>query len=32
MSIPTLIVFKGGQVSGKTIGVQSKQSILNMLG
>jgi len=32
MSIPTLIVFKGGQVAGKTIGVQSKQAILNMLG
>ncbi len=32
MSIPTLIVFKGGEVSGKTIGVQSKQTILNMLG
>lgn len=31
MSIPTLIVFKGGQVAGKTIGVQSKQNILNML-
>jgi len=32
MSIPTLIVFKGGEVAGKTIGVQSKQTILNMLG
>jgi len=32
MSIPTLIVFKGGQAVGKTIGVQSKQTILNMLG
>ena len=31
MSIPTLIVFKGGEVSGKTIGVQSKQNILKML-
>ena len=31
-SIPTLIVFKGGEVSGKTIGVQSKQNILKMLG
>lgn len=31
MSIPTLIVFKGGNVSGKTIGVQSKQTILNLL-
>lgn len=32
MSIPTLIVFKGGEVAGKTIGVQNKQTILNMLG
>jgi len=32
MSIPTLIVFKDGKESGKTIGVQSKQTILNMLG
>ena len=31
MSIPTLIVFKNGQAVGKTIGVQSKQTILNML-
>lgn len=31
MSIPTLIVFKGGKESGKTIGVQSKQTILNLL-
>jgi len=32
MSIPTLIVSKGGQVAAKTIGLQSKQTILNMLG
>ncbi len=32
MSIPTLIVFKGGEVAGKTIGVQSKQNIVKMLG
>ena len=31
MSIPTLIVFKGGKEAGKTIGVQSKQTILNLL-
>ena len=31
MSIPTLIVFKGGKVANKTVGVQSKQTILNML-
>ena len=32
MSIPTLIVFKNGQVAGKTVGVQSKQNILKLLG
>ena len=32
MSIPTLIVFMNGEVVAKTIGVQSKQTILNMLG
>lgn len=32
MSIPTLIVFKNGNAAAKTIGVQSKQTILNMLG
>lgn len=32
MSIPTLIVFKNGDVAGKTVGVQSKQTIMNMLG
>lgn len=31
MSIPTLIVFSNGEVKGKTIGVQSKQAILNLL-
>lgn len=31
MSIPTLIVFKDGQAAGRTVGVQSKQTILNML-
>lgn len=31
MSIPTLIVFKNGQVAGKTVGVQSKQNILKLL-
>ena len=31
MSIPTLIVLKGGEVSGKTVGVQSKEAILEML-
>ena len=31
MSIPTLIVFKNGEPSGRTVGVQSKQAILSML-
>lgn len=31
MSIPTLIVFKNGEVAARTVGVQSKQTILNML-
>lgn len=31
MSIPTLIVFKGGEVSGRTVGVQSKQALQNLL-
>lgn len=32
MSIPTLIVFKGGSEAARTVGVQGKQVILNMLG
>lgn len=32
MSIPTLIVFKGGQVSSKSVGVQPKQAIIDMFG
>ena len=32
MSIPTLIVFKNGQVAGQTVGVQPKANILQMLG
>jgi len=32
MSIPTLIAFKGGEVAGKTIGVQSKQAIEKLIG
>lgn len=31
MSIPTLIVFKGGEIVNKTIGVQSEQEIRDML-
>lgn len=31
MSIPTLILFKGGQAAGKLIGVQSKAAIEQMI-
>ena len=31
MSIPTLIVFKNGDAAARTVGVQNKQTILNML-
>lgn len=31
MSIPTLIVMKNGKVTAKSVGVKSKQAILNML-
>ena len=31
MSIPTLMVFKNGQVINQTLGVQSKEDILSML-
>lgn len=31
MSIPTLIVFKNGEVANKSIGVQPKDAILSML-
>ncbi len=31
MSIPTLIVFKGGSVANKTVGVQSRETILAMM-
>lgn len=32
MSIPTLIVFRNGEVAARSVGVQSKQNILKMLG
>lgn len=32
MSIPTLIVFRGGEVKKQTMGVQPKAAILDMLG
>lgn len=31
MSIPTLIVFKDGKVTGQTMGVQPKESILDII-
>ena len=31
MSIPTLVVLKGGEVANKSIGVQPKEAILDML-
>lgn len=31
VSIPTLVVFQNGEVSARTVGVQSKQAILQML-
>lgn len=31
MSIPTLVVFKNGQIAGQTVGVQSKTDIEGML-
>ena len=32
MSIPTLLVLKGGELAGKKIGVQTKQALMEMLG
>lgn len=32
MSIPTLIVFKGGEIAGRTVGVQSKAAIEKLIG
>lgn len=32
MSIPTLMVFKEGQVVGKTVGVQPEKELLKLLG
>ena len=32
MSIPTLLVFKNGEITGEAVGVQSKQAVLDMLG
>ena len=31
MSIPTLVVFKNGQIANQSVGVQSKNKILEML-
>ncbi len=32
MSVPTLAVFKGGEVASQAVGVQPKQAILGLLG
>ena len=32
MSIPTLLVFDKGEITAKSVGVQSKNKIMNMLG
>ena len=32
MSIPTLLVFKGGKIAGQSVGVRPKNFILEMLG
>ena len=32
MSIPTLVVMKGGQIAARTMGVQPKASVLKLLG
>ena len=31
MSIPTLMVFKDGEITAQSVGVQSKQAVLDML-
>lgn len=31
MSIPTLVVLKGGQVAGKAVGFRTREEILNLL-
>lgn len=31
MSIPTLVVLKGGQIAGTLVGVQPKQAVLDLL-
>ena len=32
MSIPTLVVMKGGQIAARTMGVQPKASVMKLLG
>ena len=32
MSIPTLVLFKDGQLVGKSVGVKPKQAIMSMIG
>ena len=31
MSIPTVMVFKNGQVSGKAVGLQSKEALIDLI-
>jgi len=31
MSIPTLVVFKGGEVTGKAVGFRTREEILNLI-
>ena len=31
MSIPTVILFKGGEIAAKAVGLQSKESLLEMI-
>ena len=31
MSIPTVMVFKNGQVSGKSVGLQSKEALIDLI-
>jgi thioredoxin 1 len=32
MSIPTLMVFKGGEVAASAVGLQSKEAVKQMIG
>ena len=32
MSIPTVMLFKGGEIAQKAVGLQTRESLLSMLG